>query len=193
MMSPLWLLLLAATSALRPPVNRPGTALNSATLPLPQQEPLRDATPATAVRDDGAVVLGGDTILEPARSRRRGATKLADVETARETARNGGCFLSFSLRKAKSKVDVDLGFLPPGRILSIARNKRWWITPAFGEVPIESQAVLVEGEEDDDGLRTYSLVLPLLAGQDPARLQHGRHAFRCACLLYTSPSPRDRG
>ena len=170
---------MALTSALRP-VNRPKTALKSATLPLPQQEPLRDPSPAAAVRDDGAVVLGGDTILEPARSRRRGATKLADVETARETARNGGCFLSFSLRKAKSKVDVDLGLLPPGRILSIARNKRWWITPAFGEVPIESQAVLVEGEEDDDGLRTYSLVLPLLAGQDPARLQDGRHAFRCA-------------
>ena len=136
MMSPLWLLLLAATSALRPPVNRPGTALNSATLPLPQQEPLRDATPATAVRDDGAVVLGGDTVLEPARSRRRGATKLADVETARETARNGGCFLSFSLRKAKSKVDVDLGLLPPGRVLSIARNKRWWITPALSLIHI---------------------------------------------------------
>ena len=96
-------------------------------------------------------------------------------------ARNGGCFLSFSLRKAKSKVDVDLGLLPPGRVLSIARNKRWWITPAFDEVPIESQAVLVEGEEvDAAGLRTYSLVLPLLAGQDPARLQDGRHAFRCA-------------
>ena len=141
----------AVTVALRP-VNRPKTALKSATLPLPQQEPFRDPSPAAAVRDDGTVVLGGDTVLEPARSRRRGATKLADVETARETARNGGCFLSFSLRKAKSKVDVDLGLLPPGRILSIARNKRWWITPAFGEVPIESQAVLVEGEEDDEDI-----------------------------------------
>ena len=141
---------------------------------------LREATPDVAVRDDGAVVLGGETILEPC-GRRRGAARLADVEQARETARNGGCFLSFSLRKARSKCDVDLGLLPPGRILSIARNKRWWITPAFGEVPIESQAVFVEGDKvDSQGLRTYSLVLPLLAGQDPLRLQDGRHAFRCA-------------
>merc|ERR1712091_243891 len=93
MRCPMAVLFFALTSALRPVTKRSPprpTPLDSATLPLPQQEPFRDPSPAAAVRDDGAVVLGGDTILEPARSRRRGATKLADVETARETARNGG-------------------------------------------------------------------------------------------------------
>mmetsp|Transcript_7108 Transcript_7108/g.20931 ORF Transcript_7108/g.20931 Transcript_7108/m.20931 type:complete len:638 (+) Transcript_7108:108-2021(+) len=163
-------------NALRPalPSQRPQLAIRRIavqepphTAPAPEAALPESADPAAAA--DGAVSVGGETILTPAPGRRRRWERFADVDAGRDED-DGGVFLSFKLRKARALVDVDLGLLPEGRVLAIARTKRWWMAPTFGAVPVESQAVLVEGPADARGLRTYSCVLPLLTGQD---------AFRC--------------
>jgi len=138
-------------------------ALYAASVAVPA--PRAPAGGGAAVRGDGSVVVGGATVLEPGARRLRRAVALGDAEVGREAEAGGGVFLSFGLRRPRARVDVDLGYLPRGRLLSVARNKRWWMAPAFGDVPLESQLVVVEGADADAaGRRTYAAFLPLLTG-----------------------------
>ncbi|KAK7254794.1 galactinol-sucrose galactosyltransferase [Aureococcus anophagefferens] len=118
-----WMAWLCVGGALQIPSRHTShRALYAASVAVPA--PRAPAGGGAAVRGDGSVVVGGATVLEPGARRLRRAVALGDAEVGREAEAGGGVFLSFGLRR-RARAGVDLGYLPQGRLLSVARNKRW--------------------------------------------------------------------
>ena len=95
-------------NTLRPalPSRRPKLAIRRIAVQEPRTAPTpelafpKSVEPAAAA--DGAVSVGGETILTPAPGRRRRWERFADVDAGRDED-DGGVFLSFKLRKARAR------------------------------------------------------------------------------------------
>lgn len=169
--------------------------------PMHRQKPVEEDQGASSwlpVRLEGDSLMAGDYEVfskqsKPTITRFGAATRRYEVSRhgqLKSVESGSGSFLSFDVGDSKpmSRFDVVLGSLPPdARLLSLARIKRWWMAPSFGNVPLETQFMLAEiplkgkkkrlGDEDDDDDEPaflYVLALPLLSDEDDSP------SFRCS-------------